>query len=197
MQSSEWCSFLVRQELLLRSTGSTGSWSSSSLLPHCWVNVACVRRQRRICSVLMRWHSGWDQLTSPPRTPPDRTVSPPLPPSLWPRVDSPLGLSRLHRREVSNAPSELPSRRFRSKLLQASVSSLLLPVRHRSGRINMRIVEAETPGTPLNAFRRTRASTGRWPDSAESLSKCCFIRFSIYLVNMCGLRSPLASWLAS
>ncbi|CAB1422363.1 unnamed protein product [Pleuronectes platessa] len=34
--------------------------------------------------------------------------------------------------------------------LSPGVSSLLLPVRHLSGRINMPIVEAETPGTPQN-----------------------------------------------
>ncbi|CAB1460471.1 unnamed protein product [Pleuronectes platessa] len=47
---------------------------------------------------------GWDQLTSPHRKPPDRTVSPPLPLSLVPHIISLLTLSRLHRRKVSNAP---------------------------------------------------------------------------------------------
>ncbi|CAB1425813.1 unnamed protein product [Pleuronectes platessa] len=97
--------------------------------------------------LLMRGHSSWGSANVAALDSPDCTASPPLPPSLLPRVNSLLTLSQLHRREVSNAPSELPSPRLRSKLLQASVSSLLLPLRHLSGRINMPFVEAETPGT--------------------------------------------------
>jgi len=61
-------------------------------------------------------------------------------------------------RPVTDALLEPPSHRCRSNALQARVSSLLLPVRPRSGHIKMRIIEAETPGTslPLDSLWRTR-----------------------------------------
>lgn len=54
---------------------------------------------------------------------------------------------------------------FWSNLVQASVGPLQLRFRPSSVLINMRIIEAESPGTPqtLNASCWTRVSTGRWP----------------------------------
>ncbi|CAB1420044.1 unnamed protein product [Pleuronectes platessa] len=54
----------------------------------------------------------------------------------------------------ARAPPFLPGERVER------VSSLLLPVRHLSGHINMPIVEAETPGTPLNV------NSTVWKDAA-------------------------------
>lgn len=71
----------------------------------------------------------------------------------------------LHPGVVSDAPSRLLSHTFWSNLVQASVGPLQLRFRPSSVLINMRIIEAESPGTPqtLNAFCWTRVSTGRWP----------------------------------
>lgn len=94
--------------------------------------------------------------------------------------------SRFYHGLVLDDLSALPSSTYRF-----SVSSLLLPSTHRSGHINMRIIEAETPGTSitLNHFCWTQLSTCRWRDSAEHLCKCYFFPPSFWT---CAKSSRLA-----
>lgn len=99
--------------------------------------------------------------------------------------------SRFYHGLVLDGLSALPSSTYRF-----SISSLLLPSTHRSGHINMRIIEAETPGTSitLNHFCWTQLSTCRWRDSAEHLCKCYFF---LPILNMCKVQSvSLLAWIA-
>ncbi|CAB1458255.1 unnamed protein product [Pleuronectes platessa] len=79
-----------------------------------------------------------------------------------------------HRLRGEMARGETKIERFSSRAnaseitLQASASSLLLPVRHLSGCKRMPIVEAGTPGTPLNVDSTVRKDAAATPAPAPS-----------------------------